>query len=198
MRGCGGISKPRNSTRPRRPVAESGEYSLSIQNSARWVFPVISANRLRNTRSTSQGDATSPPGSCRNAMSSSYKLSSRASSTRGACEVGADKHAGEQVGKRRVVLPIAHQAARTCGLRSIGLSAGVGPPRVTWLPPPVPVCRPSSMNFSVPNRARRALVQDFVVLDHLLPATGRVHIDLYDPGSGVTEKRLSRGSCGAG
>jgi hypothetical protein len=37
---CGGISKPRNSSRPRRPVAPSGEYSLSMQNSARCVLPV--------------------------------------------------------------------------------------------------------------------------------------------------------------
>ena len=33
-----------------------------------------------------------------------------------------------------------------------GLSAGVAPPSTMWLPPPVPVCRPSSMNFSVPSR----------------------------------------------
>src|SRR5574341_1257314 len=38
----------------------------------------------------------------------------------------------------------------------MGLSAGVGPPSVTWLPPPVPVWRPSSMNFSVPSRESRA------------------------------------------
>ena len=35
-------------------------------------------------------------------------------------------------------------------------SAAVAPPIVTWLPPPVPVWRPSSMNFSVPSRASRA------------------------------------------
>jgi hypothetical protein len=35
--------------------AVSGEYSLSMQNSARWVLPVASTSRLRKTRSTSQG-----------------------------------------------------------------------------------------------------------------------------------------------
>ena len=53
--GCGGISKPRSSTSPSRPDAESGEYSLSMQNSARCVLPVTSISRCRNNRSTSQG-----------------------------------------------------------------------------------------------------------------------------------------------
>ena len=30
MRACGGISKPRNSSNPRRPVAESGEASSAV------------------------------------------------------------------------------------------------------------------------------------------------------------------------
>ena len=42
------------------------------------------------------------------------------------------------------------------GRRRKGLSTGVGPPRTKWLPPPVPVWRPSSMNFSVDRRDRRA------------------------------------------
>jgi cell division transport system permease protein len=45
MRACGGISKARNSSNPRRPEELSGEYSLSMQNSARWVLPVESTNR---------------------------------------------------------------------------------------------------------------------------------------------------------
>ncbi len=40
----------------------------------------------------------------------------------------------------------------TSGRRRNGLSAGLGPPRTTWFPPPVPVCLPSSWNFSVPRR----------------------------------------------
>jgi hypothetical protein len=48
MRACGGISKARSSSRPRRPVGPSGEYSLSMQNSLRWVLPVTSISRLRS------------------------------------------------------------------------------------------------------------------------------------------------------
>ena len=67
----------------------SGEYSLSMQNSARCVLPVTSVSRWRNTRSTSQGGGTvERSGSCENAISSSYTLSCRASSTRGAWLVG--------------------------------------------------------------------------------------------------------------
>ena len=45
MRACGAISKARNSTRPSRPEALSGAYILSMQNSARWVLPVMSVRR---------------------------------------------------------------------------------------------------------------------------------------------------------
>ncbi len=73
---CGGISNARNSRIPRRPVAVSGEYSLSMQNSARWVLPVRSTSRLRSRRSTSHGASASLPDCwrcviCRNAVSSS-------------------------------------------------------------------------------------------------------------------------------
>ena len=53
--GCGGISKPRSSSRPSRPRSESGLNSLSMQNSARWVLPVMSVSRCRSSRSTCQG-----------------------------------------------------------------------------------------------------------------------------------------------
>ena len=46
---------PRNSTRPNRPGRESGENSLSMQNSERCVLPVPSTSRLRKTRSTIHG-----------------------------------------------------------------------------------------------------------------------------------------------
>jgi len=46
--------------------------------------------------------------------------------------------------------------ASTSGRRRKGLSAGVAPPSTKWLPPPVPVWRPSSMNFSVDSRVRCA------------------------------------------
>ena len=71
MRASGGISKARNSTRPRRPVALSGDHSLSMQISARCVLPVTSTSRLRNSRSTIQGRmfASSGPGTWLSATS---------------------------------------------------------------------------------------------------------------------------------
>ena len=60
MRGFGGISKPRNSTSPKRPVGPSGENNLSMQISARWVFPVTSINAFRSRRSVSQGGGGVP------------------------------------------------------------------------------------------------------------------------------------------
>jgi hypothetical protein len=51
MRGSGGISKPRNSIRPRRPVGPSGLKNLSMQISVRWVLPVTSTRLLRSRRS---------------------------------------------------------------------------------------------------------------------------------------------------
>ncbi|EWS60745.1 hypothetical protein Y695_04561 [Hydrogenophaga sp. T4] len=60
MRACGGISNARSSSRPRRPVGESGENSLSMQNSLRCVLPVTSIRMLRSVRSTSQGGMSWP------------------------------------------------------------------------------------------------------------------------------------------
>ena len=73
MRACGGISKARISSRPSRPAAPSGEYSLSMQNSARWVLPVTSISRLRSRRSINQGGGHSGAGAgnCPKATSSS-------------------------------------------------------------------------------------------------------------------------------
>src|ERR1700704_788038 len=55
IRVLGGISSARNSIRPRRPEAESGVYSLSMQNSVRCALPVMSVRMLRNNRSVIQG-----------------------------------------------------------------------------------------------------------------------------------------------
>ena len=91
IRASGGISNPRNSTSPSRPVGPSGENSLSMQISDRWVFPVESVNMFRKSRSTSQGIGCTPcpgPGICASAISISYKASCRASSILGAWLVG--------------------------------------------------------------------------------------------------------------
>jgi hypothetical protein len=68
----------------------------------------------------------------------------------------ADEQAGEQVGQRRMALPVQDQAlqqVRPAQERAVG---GVAPPTTTWLPPPVPVWRPSIMNLSAPSRLCRA------------------------------------------
>ena len=65
------------------------------------------------------------------------------------------------------------------GLRSNGLSAGVCPPRVRWLPPPVPACRPSSRNFSVASPHARAAASRVVLIStSSRQRRGRVHVDL--------------------
>ena len=91
MRACGGISNARISSRPSLPAGPSGEYSLSMQNSARCVLPVTSISRLRSSRSTSHGGHAPSAiflSSSRNAISISYTESLRASSMRGAWLVG--------------------------------------------------------------------------------------------------------------
>ena len=64
-------------TRPGRAARSgpSGENSLSMQISVRWVLPVTSTSRLRNSRSTSQGGGVlavaRAAGTCASAISSS-------------------------------------------------------------------------------------------------------------------------------
>ena len=102
-----------------------------MQNSARWVLPVMSVSRCRSARSMTHGSVLRPvpPATSRaisaKAISSSYSDSGRPSSTRGACLVGPMKRPGEQVGQRRVALPVGQQADTSrSGRRSSGESAG--------------------------------------------------------------------------
>ena len=118
MRASGGISKPRNSTRPSRPVGPSGEYSLSMQISARWVLPVTSTRRLRNSRSTSQGGGGVALAGRRHLRQRDLELVERVvarlvDARRLAGR--ADEQAGEQVGQRRVALPVQDQALQQVG-----------------------------------------------------------------------------------
>ena len=111
MRASGAISKARNSTRPSRPVGESGENSLSTQISARWVLPVTSTSRLRNSRSTSQGGAASP--ALRHLRERDLELVQRLVARLVDARRLAgrpDEQAGEQIGERRVALPVEHDA----------------------------------------------------------------------------------------
>ena len=65
------------------------------------------------------------------------------------------------------------------GRRSSGDLAGSGPPSVMWLPPPVPLCRPSRPNVSVPSRHRRAVSYRFAVSSlNSVQRRRRVQVDL--------------------
>ncbi len=83
------------------------------------------------------------------------------------------------------------------GRRRNGLSAGTGPPSTMWLPPPVPVWRPSSMNFSVPRRVSRASSYSAVVfsVSSFHDSAGWM-LTSMTPGSGVTANWPMRGSLG--
>ena len=113
MRALGGISKPRNSTSPSRPVGPSGENSLSMQISERCVLPVTSVSRLRNSRSTSHGKGAAPLSGCWHLRHRDFKLVKRV--VAGFVEARRlagrpDEQAGEQIGKRRMALPLQHKA----------------------------------------------------------------------------------------
>ena len=115
MRACGGISNARNSTRPSRPVAVSGAYSLSMQNSVRCVLPVMSASRWRNIRSTSQGATCRPGAICENAISSSAQAVLARLVDPRMLAGRADEQAAEQVGQARMVVPEAEQRLQQIG-----------------------------------------------------------------------------------
>ena len=115
IRACGGISKARSSTRPSRPLAESGLYSLSMQNSARCVLPVTSTSRWRKTRSTSQGGAAAAVGDLAEGDLQLVEAVVARLVEPGRLAVRADEQAREQVRQRRVVVPVGDQAAEQVG-----------------------------------------------------------------------------------
>ena len=89
IRACGGISKARNSTSPSRPAARVGRIQLVDAE----LGPVRVAGHVDQQVAEhaidQPGRAVCPlSGTCWKAISSSYRLSCRASSTRGAWLVG--------------------------------------------------------------------------------------------------------------
>ena len=102
---CGGISKARSSRIPSQPDDESGEYNLSMQNSERWVLPVISVSRWRKMRSVIQKGIKPLSGTWLKAISISYKLSSSPSSIRGAWLVGPTKEPENKYDNPGMMLP---------------------------------------------------------------------------------------------
>ena len=138
MRALGGISKPRNSTRPSRPVGPSGENSLSMQISERWVLPVTSIKQVAE-------QPVDQPGQRCGALAGRRHLRQRDLQLVEAVVAGlvdarrlagrADEQAGEQVGERRMALPVQHQA-----LQQVRAGAGTGC-RWAWRRRPRRGCR---------------------------------------------------------
>ena len=155
-----------------------------MQNSARWVLPVTidqeDAQRTIDQPRASIG--------CSISLRSSVRARRRPSVPRFVDARRLDSSAPtnssrEQIRQRRMVLPVGDERAQQIGPAQERAVGGVGPPSMTWLPPPVPVWRPSSMNFSVPRRERRASSYSVtIVLLAAPPRRGRVDVDLDDAG----------------
>ena len=80
-----------------------------------------------------------------------------------------------------------------------GLASGVGPPRVMWLPPPDPSCRPSSMYFSACSPTWSAASKTCSICSaQARPLRVGWTFTSRTPGSGVTEKRITSGVHGGG
>ena len=67
-----------------------------------------------------------------------------------------DEQAREQIGQRGMPLPVEHQALQQIGPAQERAVRRRRAAEHEWLPPPVPVWRPSIMNLSVPSRDCRA------------------------------------------
>ena len=132
-------------------------------------------------------------------MSSSYSWSSRASSTRGAWLVGPMNMPLNRYDSEGWFCQYTSRLASTSGRRRKGLSAGVAPPITMWLPPPVPVWRPSVMNFSADRRLSNAAWYRNSVWSTRSRqlVTGWMFASIT-PGSGVICSIFTRGSRGGG
>ncbi len=69
---------------------------------------------------------------------------------------GTDEETGEQIGEGRMVLPVGDQAAQQVRAAQNRAVRRRRTANGDVIAPPVPVWRPSIMNFSVPRRASRA------------------------------------------
>ena len=158
MRASGGISKERNSTRPSRPVGAVGRIELvDADFGAMGVAgdvdeqvaeqPVDEPERRAPRRAAGSGE--------RDLQFVELVVARLVEPRRLAGR--ADEQAGEQIGQRGMALPVEDEARRA-GRAGAGTAnpPASAPPSTTWLPPPVPVWRPSVMNLSVPSRAWRA------------------------------------------
>ena len=97
----------------------------------------------------------------------------------------ADEQAGEEVGEARMMLPVGEKAAQQIGPAQDGLSAGVGPPMVTWLPPPVPgVAAVEHELLGAEAALTRFLVERLGDVRQLRPVARRMDVDLDHAGVG--------------
>ena len=173
-----------------------------MQNSVRCVLPVRSASRWRNTRSTSHGARR---------VAARRHLARTRSRARGANRCVLRPRADADSSGRRRAPRTGTTATGDCASSRAGCGAdraGAGtdcrpasrPPSTMWLPPPVPVCRPSSRNFSVPSRVLSAPRRRASRSARRSPASwcAGCMLTSMTPGSGVTLRWLSRGSCSGG
>ena len=81
--------------------------------------------------------------------------------------------------------------ASRSGRRRNGESAGVAPPSTKWLPPPVPVWRPSVLNFSDDRRVSSAAsYRNSVCATSSAQLCTGCTLTSITPGSGVTRSSL--------
>src|SRR5438034_1089835 len=107
-----------------------------MQNSARWVLPVMSVSRCRSARSTIHGGASRCPLSLAisaKAISNSYSADSRPSSTLRRPDLLVSmltywqRHpepSGEQIGQCRMTLPVGEHRHQQIGAPQQGRSGG--------------------------------------------------------------------------
>ena len=97
----------------------SGLYSLSMQNSARWVLPVMSVSRCRSARSVTHGFADSgTAGQAGDLGERDLEFVERVGPPLvdpRRLRRGADEAAGEQIGQRRMTLPVGQHRDQQIG-----------------------------------------------------------------------------------
>ena len=171
---------------PAVPWSCPGEYSLSMQNSARCVLPVTSTSRLRKMRSTSQGGQfiRSALEQAESDLQFVDRIGARLVHARSLAG-GSDEHARKQVRQRRMIQPVpdhALQQIRTPQERTIGgvraaqhdviAAAGAGMAAV------------EHELFRAQPRLARLFVERRGVLDQFPPIGRRMDVHFDDAGVG--------------
>ncbi len=154
-----------------------------MQNSARWVLPVMSTSRLRSRRSISQGAGVSP---VRNAAKRDLQFVEvfvaafvDARRLRG----GADEQAGKAVGQRGVVLPVGDQRGEQIGPAQEGAVLGRGAAEGDVVAAAgAGVAAVEHELLGAQARQARFVVEPFGGLDQFVPVRRGMDVDLDDAG----------------